>query len=174
MLKGDRETLKECFVEHVGANKTTVIATLTLGVSSGKDVETSSRRHLTTDLLQEDTLALKDGLQAEDLVRCKVNLVKQQDSTTLKCFDHRTVVPHSLTVDKTETTDEVIFVSLYSDVDTDQLTSELGTRLLDSESFAVSRKSSNKSWVENLGFNNLLKICSVAKGYIVGVLRRDE
>ncbi len=75
LLKGHRETLKERFVEHVGADEATIIRTLTFGVGGGNHIETSGRFHKTTDFLQEDTLTFQDRLEAQDLVGSKVNLI---------------------------------------------------------------------------------------------------
>jgi hypothetical protein len=43
------------------------------------------RFHETTDLLQEDTLTFQNRLETQDLIGCKVNLIKKQNCTTLKC-----------------------------------------------------------------------------------------
>ena len=75
MLKSESETLKECFVENIGADEATVIRTFTLGVGSSDNVETFSRLNIATSLLQENTLAFKNRLQTQDLVRGKVNFV---------------------------------------------------------------------------------------------------
>ena len=60
LLKGDGETLKECFVQNVGANEATIVRTFALGVCRSKDLETFCRIDILTSLLKEDTLTLKD------------------------------------------------------------------------------------------------------------------
>ena len=75
LFEGDTETFKECFVQNVGTDEPTIVRTLTLGVGSGDDLKTVRRFDESTDLLQEDSLTLKDRLKTEDLVRSQVNLV---------------------------------------------------------------------------------------------------
>ena len=57
LLKCDRESLKECFVEYVSTYESTILRTLTLCVSSSDNCETFSRFYIPTDLLKEDTFA---------------------------------------------------------------------------------------------------------------------
>ena len=57
LLEGDRETLKERLIQDIGADEASIVRTLTLGVSSGDDVETSSGFDPLTNLLEKDTLA---------------------------------------------------------------------------------------------------------------------
>ena len=40
LLQSHREPLKECFIENIGANETTIIRSFTFGVSSSNDIET--------------------------------------------------------------------------------------------------------------------------------------
>ena len=68
LLKGHRKTLKECFVQNVGANEATIIRSLTLGVGSSDDVESCGRSHHLTNLFQEDTFTFEDRLKAKNLV----------------------------------------------------------------------------------------------------------
>ena len=56
LLKGQGKTFKECFIQDIGADETTVVRTFTLGVGSSNHSETRSRFHPTTNLLKEDTL----------------------------------------------------------------------------------------------------------------------
>ena len=148
LLKGYRETLKECFVQHVGADKATIIRTFTFGVSSCNDLETTLWCNPLTNLLQEDSFSFEDGLKTKDFVRCKVNLIKEQDSTALQGLNNRTVVPNGFSIDKTETANKVVFVSFNGDVDSDEFSSELGTRLLHRERLTVARETRNERRVE--------------------------
>ena len=96
------ETLRECFVEHVGTDEATIFRTLTLGVGSSEDLESFSGTDIGANLLQVDTVAFEHRLETQDLVRSKIDLVKQQHSATLECLNNRSVMPHSLTIDETK------------------------------------------------------------------------
>jgi DNA gyrase/topoisomerase IV subunit A len=100
------------------ADETAIIRTFTFGVSSGNDVKTSGRFYETTNFFQKDSFAFENTLQTKDFVGCKVDFVKKQYGTSLKSFNHRTVVPNSITVHETETTDEIVFIGFDCNVNT--------------------------------------------------------
>ena len=60
-------------------------------------------------------------------------------------------MPNSFTINQTEATNKVIFVSLDSNVDTNQFPFELRTRLLDKERFTIAREARDKRRVEKTG-----------------------
>ena len=62
LLKGNRESLKECFVKNVSAYESAILRTFTFCVSSSNNSESCSRSNILTDLLKEDTLAFKNRL----------------------------------------------------------------------------------------------------------------
>src|SRR6056300_1393947 len=68
LLKGHRETLKECLIQNIGTNKTTIIRTLAFGIGSSNHIETSSRFHNLTNFFQKHTLAFKNGLETENFI----------------------------------------------------------------------------------------------------------
>ena len=72
-------------------------------------------------------------------------------------------MPNSFTVNKTETTNKIVFVSFDGNVDTDQFPFELGTGLFDTKRFTVARETRDKRRVEKTGRNNLFKIFEVTK-----------
>ena len=174
MLKGESETLKECLIEHIGANEATIIRTLAFGVSSGDDIESCCWFHIATSLLEEHTFALKNRLQAHNFVAGKINLIQQQNCTTLQCFNHRTIVPDSVTINQTETTDQIILVSLNSEVDADKFATKISTCLLNTEGLTVTRQTSDEHRIEDLRVDDLLYISEVAKWYESIVLNRNE
>ena len=137
VLHGPVEAVKECFVEDVGVCETSGLGALTFGVGSSENVETSSGLHELTDLLEEHTLAFQHGLKARHQFATIVDLVEKQHSAGLHRTHNRSIRPHGLTVDQTETTEQVVLISLGSDVDTIQFTTELGTCLLDHRGLTV-------------------------------------
>ena len=72
-------------------------------------------------------------------------------------------MPNSFTVNKTETTNKIVFVSFDGNVDTNQLPFELGTGLFDTKRFTVVRETRDKRRVEKTGRNNLFNIFEVTK-----------
>ena len=75
LFESHRETFKESFVENVSPDETTIITTLTLSVCSRNHVETLFGLNVTTDLLEEDTLTLKNRLETQDLIGRKINFI---------------------------------------------------------------------------------------------------
>ena len=55
LLKSNRESLKECFVEYVSTYESTILRTFTLGVSSSNYSESCSRFYPLTNLFKEYT-----------------------------------------------------------------------------------------------------------------------
>ena len=163
LLQSYRETFKECFIKHIGANEAAVVRTLTFGVCSSNHIKTSGRFDKLTNLLQKDTFTFQNRLKAENLVGSKVNLIQQKDCTTLQCLNHRAIVPGSFTIHKTETTDQIILVSLNRDVDANQFTLKLSTRLFHRERFTVTRKTRNERRIEKTGLNNFFNIVEITK-----------
>jgi hypothetical protein len=72
-------------------------------------------------------------------------------------------VPNSFTIDQTETTNQVILISLNGNVYTDEFPFELRTRLFNRERFAIARESCNERRVEKIGLNNFFDICEITK-----------
>src|SRR5210317_2365252 len=72
-------------------------------------------------------------------------------------------MPNSSTINKTETTNKIIFISFNSNVYTDKFSSELSTCLLDRERFTITRKSSNECRIEKTGLNNFFNVTKIAK-----------
>ena len=163
LFKGYRKPFKECFVEHIGADKSTVVRTLTFGVCSGNHVESSGRFHETTNLFQEDTFTFKDRLKTQDFIRSKVNLIQKENCTTFQCFNHWTIMPGSFTIYQTKTANQVILISLNRNVNTNQFTTKLSARLLNTERFTITRKTRNKRWIKKTGLNNFFNIIKVTK-----------
>ena len=83
-------------------------------------------------------------------------------------------MPHRLTVDKTETTNQVILISFDSDVNTNQLTLQLSTSLLHTESFSVTRKTSEEDRVILTRRKNLFNITKVTKADEGSIFRRNK
>ena len=72
-------------------------------------------------------------------------------------------MPYSVTIYKAKTTNKVVFVGFDCDVDTDQFSLELSTGLLDSKGFSIPRKTRDKRRIEQIGFENGLKIIKRTK-----------
>ena len=60
LLKRNREALKERLVHNLRADEAAIVATLTLRISSGKDIEADSREDLLASLLDMVGLTLHD------------------------------------------------------------------------------------------------------------------
>ena len=148
LLKGHREPLKECFVEHVSSNESSIVRSFAFGIGSCEYVKTFWGRNPLANLLEENSFPFKNRLKTEDFVWGEVDLVKEQHSTPLQGFNDGSIVPNGLSVNKTETTNKIIFISLYRDVDSDEFTSELSTRLFDRKRFAIARETRDKRRVK--------------------------
>ena len=72
-------------------------------------------------------------------------------------------MPNSVTINETETTNEIIFVRFDRDVDTDQFTLCCCTSLLNGERLAVSRKTCDEDRIELVRGDNFAKIAEVTK-----------
>ncbi|BCU99207.1 MAG: hypothetical protein CM15mV26_0300 [uncultured marine virus] len=96
-------------------------------------------------------------METENFIRGKVDLVKEQNSSSFECFNDWSIVPDGCTVNKAETANEIIFISFNSNVYTDEFSSELGARLFDRKRFTVARETRDKRRVEYTGLNNLLR-----------------
>src|SRR5210317_291738 len=72
-------------------------------------------------------------------------------------------MPNSCPIDKTETTNKIVFISLNSNVYSDKFSSELSTCLLDRERFTITRESSNERRVEQTGLNDFANIIEITK-----------
>ena len=75
LFEGDRETFKECFVQNIGADETTIIRTLTLGVYVHDDIETILGLTNLPIFLRKTPLPSRMDLKTQNLVRCQVNFV---------------------------------------------------------------------------------------------------
>ena len=62
LLDGDRETLKERFVQYVSTNEPTIVRSFTLSVSSSDNSKSFSRFYILADLLKENTFTFKNRL----------------------------------------------------------------------------------------------------------------
>ena len=163
LLKGNWKTLKKRFIQHIGADKTSIIRTLTFSICGSNYSKSCSRFDILTNLLQEDTFTFQNRLQAQNLIGCKINLIEKQYSTTLQCFNYRTVMPNSFTIYKAKTTNQIIFIRFYSNIDADQFTTQLSTRLLHTERLAITRQTRNEYWIEDTGSNNFLETAKITK-----------
>ena len=174
LFHSDRETLKERFVHNVGTDKAAIVRTLTLGVCCSNHIETIFRMNKAINLLEEDRLAFKHRLETHQFIRTKVNLVKKKDSTTRHSHDNRTVLPYSLTINKSETTDKVIFVCFNSNIDTDTFTLFLSANLFNHHSLTVTRKTGNIGRIKLLGLDNSTNVGKVTERYVTRSLFRHK
>ena len=83
-------------------------------------------------------------METENFVTSEVDLIKEQDSTSLECFNDWSIVPDGFTINKAETANKVIFIGFDCNVYTDEFSSKLGTRLLDRKRFTVTRETRDK------------------------------
>ena len=72
-------------------------------------------------------------------------------------------MPDSFTIHKAKTTDQIIFISFYSNINADQFTTQLSTRLLHTERFTITRKTRNEYWIKDAGSKNFLKTAEITK-----------
>jgi CBS domain-containing protein len=175
LLKRDLETLKERFVLNASTGETLgVLTTLTLRVRGRDDRETGSRNDLLVDLLEVDTLTLKDRLKTHHLVRTKIDLVEEEDSAALHRKRNRSVLPDSLTVDETETAEEIILIGRSDDVDAQTLALESSTHLLDHRRLAVAGKTGDVDRVEATRTDDRLDVLEVTVRDIERILLGDQ
>ena len=174
MFHRDAETLKESFVHDVGTNEATVIRTLTLGICSGDDVETSSGSDHLVDLLEIDGFTLKNRLQAHHLVRTKIDFIEQKNCTTFHRDDHRTILPHGTTIDKAETTKQIVFVSFDSDVNTNHIALLSSANLFDHHGLTVTRKTCDIHRIVLTRLDDLTNVIEVAEWHITSCLLRHQ
>ena len=100
----------------------------------------------------------------KNFIRGKVDLVKEQDSTSLECFNDWSIVPDGCTINEAETANKIIFISFDCDIYTDEFPTQLSTRLLNRERFAVARETRNERRIEReTGLNNFFKIVKITK-----------
>ena len=126
----------------------------------------SQNTSLTVDGLDEDTLALQDWLQAHDALRGKIDLIQEENSPTLHCFDGSTVHEHGRTIVKTETTDEIVLVCLCCDVGTNALTIGIRTGLLNHSGLTITGQPGNIQSGKVVVADELLYIIEVTPRYI--------
>ena len=137
LLDGDGKTLKKCFVEQIGSDEPTIVAALALRVRSRNHVEASSRMDDFTSFLVEVWLALKNRLKAEDILGAEIALIKKQHSTTTHRCNHRTFTTDGIAIYQFVRTDQVRLIRALRDVDSDQLTLERSTNLLNHHRLAI-------------------------------------
>ena len=94
----------------------------------------------------------------------QVNLIAEQDGTSFHCLDDWSLEELGLSVDQSESADEVVLVSLHCEVDADDLPLGRSTCLLDHISLAVAGESSDEDWVEHRGLDDILDRLEVAEG----------
>ena len=175
LLVGAGETLKERLVKDATRGELLrTLATLTLGVHGSEDVEAIRRKNLRIDLRQERALTFEDAHEAHDLVARRVHLVKQQDGTTLHRGHDRTVLPHRVTVDKAETTEQVVRIGLIRQVDANAFTTKLRADLFDHGRLAVTRQTGHHRRIPTLGLDDGFDVLVVAVRHIGHQLGRDE
>ena len=158
LLHREREAVKECFVQHVGADESSVIGALALGVGSGENGKPRRGLDESVDLLEEDALAFQHRLEAHDLVRREVDLVEKQDTTIFHGGDDRSILPHGLAVDQAETTEQVILIGLGGDVDAIQVAAQAGADLVDHRGLAVTGETGDEDGAEGPSIENRLDI----------------
>ena len=83
-------------------------------------------------------------------------------------------MPNSITIDQSETTEQIILIGFNSNVDTNQFASCFSTCLLYRECLTVTRQSSNECWIEYFGLDYLVEIIEIAKRNICIVHRRHH
>ena len=163
LLESDREAFQECLVKHVGADKATIIRTLTLGVCGGNHIKPRSRFYEASNLFQEDTFTFQNRLKTQDFIGSKVNLIEKQYGTTLKCFDDWTIMPRSFTIHKAKSTNQIVLIGFDSHIHPNHFTFQLSTRLLHTKRFAITRKTRNERRVKETGLNNAFNVSKITK-----------
>ena len=149
MLKGHRKTLKECFIQDISADEASIIRTLTFGVGSGDDIESFRRLNELTNLLQEDSLSLRELIEGKESCWKFLGQSRQAiEPHRAQDFDDWTIVPNGFTIDETESTNEIIFICFNSNVYTDKFPTQLSTRLFNCESLSVTRETRDERRIE--------------------------
>ena len=170
LLNSHSETLEECLVEDIRTDESTIVAALALGVCSSKHRKASGRMHNLTSLLVEVWLALKNRLQAEDVLGAKVALIKKKHSTTTHRSQHRTFAANGATVNQLIRTNEVGLIGALGDIHANQLTLERSTHLLNHHGLAVTRKTSDVDRVEDSRTDNVLEVAVESERNIGAIL----
>ena len=130
LFDSDREPFKERLVQNISTNKATIIGTLSFGIRSSNNSKAFNRMNPLTNLFEIDTWSLKDRLQCHDLVRCKVDLIKEKNCTTFHSSHYRAIMPDCLTIKQTKTTNQIILICFYSNIRTDIFTLQFGAYFL--------------------------------------------
>jgi len=167
------ESVEHCLVHHASTDETTIIGTLALRVASRNDVESQRVGNLLNDAVDELALAFEWRLKAHRLGSTAVHLVKEKNSTTLECDDHRAVLPlHrgvAVTVDESPSTDERILVGHLGEVDAQTLALQLRADLLNHLGLARTSIARENDRCEDTTLNDLLHILEVTERNIVRV-----
>ena len=170
------ETLKERLVHDLRTDELVVpiLATLSLTIGGSEDVESRSRVDVLIDLLEEHGLPLHHGLKAHDLVGVEVHLVKQQDRSALHGDNGRAINPHRLTIDKTETAEEIVLISFLRNIGANELAAIVCTNLLNHRGLAVTRQTRDVNRKEAASLHDLLNVLVRTVGDVAAVDARDK
>ena len=95
----------------------------------------------------------------QDQLRLEATLLRVKEA-----FDDGSVMPNSFAINKTEPTNKIVFVSLDSNINTDQLPIRLSTCLLNRDGFTVARKTRDKDRVELFDLTTFLRSVKFPKG----------
>jgi hypothetical protein len=174
LLKGEREAVQHGAVQHLRAGKAAFGVALALGVRRADDGEALLRLDPSVDLLDEDRLALKGSLEAHDLGRTLIHLIKQQHATALHGEDHRAVLPHHVAVHKAEATDQVLLIRERRDVDAEELALQVRADLLHHRGLAVAGQAGDEHGREDALLEDALHVLVVAERHIGGQLLGDH
>ena len=173
LLKPVREAVKESLVHHARPDETVGLA-LALRVGRSHDIEPGSGLDELGHLLDEDALALKDGLQAHHALRPQVDLVQQEDGTALHGLHDRAVDELGFAVDEAEAADEIVLVRFRRDVHADALAGGVGADLFDHRGLAVAAHARDVDGGELLGCEDGGDVIVVAPRNEGVVLDGDE
>ena len=137
LFNSNREPLKECLIQDTRSDEVSCFIALTFGIGGGDDGETRLTIDVFINLLKEDALTFQHGLETHDFRRCQIHFVKKKDCTLSHGLDDRAVEPNGLTVNQPKTTQQIVFVSLDSDVHTEHFTFGLCTCLFNHKRLTV-------------------------------------
>ncbi len=173
LLKPVREAVKVRFVQAARTHEPIRLA-LALRVRGGDHIEPLRGLDELPDLLDVDSLALKDGLKAHHALRAEVDLVKQEDGSPLHRLNDPAEHELRFAVDEPEAADEIVLVRFGGDVDADQLTPGGGADLLNHRGLAVARQTRDVDGSELLGGEDGVDVIKVTPRHESVVLDGDE
>ena len=131
LIECDSKTLEECFIQNVSTNIPTIIATLAFGVSSGKDIESSSGSDNLILQLEVEWFAFQNRLQTQQSIcTTSIDFIEQKGCASTHSNQDWTFYNLHVTIDQRLRTDQLLFIRHHIQINTDEILLVVSTHLL--------------------------------------------